>query len=70
MWRQFYEGMDWVHLPLFSLIFFIAVFLGVTAWVLLGRRGQDYDALSRLPLAEPGAVISDSRGARSHHELE
>lgn len=70
MWRQFYEGMDWVHLPLFTLLLFFAVFLGVTAWVMFARRGQDYDALSRLPLAEPGAMTSDSRGARSHHELE
>ncbi len=70
MLRQFYEGMDWVHLPLFSLLLFFAVFLGVVAWVLFVRRGQDYDALSRLPLAETGAVTSDSRGARSDHELE
>ncbi|PTL77568.1 CcoQ/FixQ family Cbb3-type cytochrome c oxidase assembly chaperone [Vitiosangium sp. GDMCC 1.1324] len=70
MWRQFYQGMDLVHLPLFTLLLFFAVFLGVTAWVLFVRRGQDYDALARLPLAEPGAVISDSRGARTDHELE
>jgi cytochrome c oxidase cbb3-type subunit IV len=70
MWRQFYEGMDLVHLPLFTLLLFFAVFLGVSAWVLLARRGQDYDVLARLPLAEPGAVTSDSRGERGHHELE
>jgi cytochrome c oxidase cbb3-type subunit 4 len=70
MWRQFYEGMELVHLPLFTLLLFFAVFLGVAAWVFLARRGQDYDALARLPLAESGAVTSDSRGARSHHELE
>jgi cytochrome c oxidase cbb3-type subunit IV len=70
MWKQFYEGMELTQLPLFTLLLFFAVFLGVAAWVFLGRRGQDYDALSRLPLAESGAVTSDSRGARTHHELE
>ncbi|AKJ01790.1 cytochrome c oxidase cbb3-type subunit 4 [Archangium gephyra] len=70
MWRQFYAGMDLVHLPLFTLILFLVVFTGVTAWVFLARRGQDYDAISRLPLAETGAVTSDSRGERIHHELE
>jgi cytochrome c oxidase cbb3-type subunit 4 len=70
MWKQFYEGMELTHLPLFTLLLFIAVFLGVAAWVFLGRRGQDYDALSRLPLAESGAVTADPRGARIHHELE
>lgn len=70
MWRQFYEGMELVHLPLFTLLLFFAVFLGVAAWVFLARRGQDYDALARLPLAEQGAVTSDSRGTRTSHELE
>jgi cytochrome c oxidase cbb3-type subunit 4 len=70
MWKQFYEGMELTHLPLFTLLLFFAVFLGVAVWVFLGRRGQDYDALSRLPLAESGAMTSDSRGARTHHELE
>jgi cytochrome c oxidase cbb3-type subunit IV len=47
-----------------------AVFPGVAAWMFFARRGQDYDALARLPLAEQGAVTSDSRGARIHRELE
>ncbi|OJT20961.1 hypothetical protein BO221_29150 [Archangium sp. Cb G35] len=70
MWRQFYAGMDMIHLPLFTLLLFCAVFTGVTAWVFLARRRQDYDVISRLPLAETVAVTSDSRGARDHHERE
>jgi cytochrome c oxidase cbb3-type subunit 4 len=70
MWRQFYEGMDFVHLPLFTLLLFCTVFFGVAAWVFVARRGQDYDALARLPLAESGAVPSDPRGTRTHHELQ
>ena len=65
MFRQFFEGMQLTHLPLFTLFLFISVFVGVSAWVFLARRGRDYDALSRLPLAETSVVPSDSRGARS-----
>lgn len=67
MYKQFYQGMSLTHLPLFTLVLFIAVFFGVLAWVFLVRRGGDFEALARLPLAEPGTVNPPS--ARSHgHE--
>jgi cytochrome c oxidase cbb3-type subunit IV len=65
MFRQFYEGMQLTHLPLFSLLLFFSVFIGVAAWVFLARRGQDYEALAQLPLADASVVSPDSRGARN-----
>ncbi len=65
MFRQFYEGMQLTHLPLFTLVLFFAVFLGVAAWVFFARRGQDYDALAQLPLTDSSVVSPDSRGARN-----
>lgn len=52
MYKQFYQGMALTGLPLFALFLFLAVFLGVLAWVFLARRGQDFDALAHLPLSE------------------
>jgi cytochrome c oxidase cbb3-type subunit 4 len=53
MFRQFFAGMQLTALPLFAMFFFLAIFIGVVAWVLLARRGQDFDGLARLPLTEP-----------------
>jgi cytochrome c oxidase cbb3-type subunit IV len=64
MFRQFYEGMQLTHLPLFTLLLFFSVFVGVAAWVFLARRGQDYEALARLPLADTSGPFPDSRGER------
>ncbi|WP_164021341.1 cbb3-type cytochrome oxidase subunit 3 [Pyxidicoccus trucidator] len=52
MYKQFYSGMDLTELPLFALVLFIMVFLGVCAWVFGVRRGKDFDALANMPLAE------------------
>ncbi|MFY1829710.1 cbb3-type cytochrome oxidase subunit 3 [Myxococcus fulvus] len=54
MYKQFYQGMTLEELPLFALVLFIAVFLGVCAWVFGARRSQDFDALSQMPLSERG----------------
>jgi cytochrome c oxidase cbb3-type subunit 4 len=64
MFRQFYEGMQLTHFPLFTLVLFFAVFVGVAAWVFLARRGRDYDTLARLPLTE-SSVVSPDRDTRS-----
>lgn len=66
MYRQFYQGMTLTHLPLFTLILFIAVFLGVVAWVFLGRRRQDFDALARMPFAEGGGAAPGPGGSDGH----
>jgi cytochrome c oxidase cbb3-type subunit 4 len=71
MYKSFYQGMSLTQLPLFSLVLFILIFLAVAAWLFIARRSGDYDALARLPLAETGAVESESiGGARGSHELE
>ncbi len=62
MYKSFYQGMQLTHLPLFTLVLFFLIFLGVAAWLFLARRGGDYDALARLPLSETGAPKSDSIG--------
>ncbi|WP_224364486.1 CcoQ/FixQ family Cbb3-type cytochrome c oxidase assembly chaperone [Hyalangium versicolor] len=62
MYRQFYQGMDWTHLPLFALLFFLAVFLGVVAWLFLARRSQDFEAAALLPLLDQGPSRQDSGG--------
>jgi cytochrome c oxidase cbb3-type subunit 4 len=54
MYKQFYAGMSLTELPLFALVLFIAVFLGVCAWVFGVRRSRDFDSLARMPLAEQG----------------
>jgi cytochrome c oxidase cbb3-type subunit 4 len=65
MYHQFYEGMDLTHLPLFTLFFFIAVFLGVVAWVFLARRSQDFESTALLPLAEQ-TVPPQATGGTGH----
>jgi len=64
MYRQFYADMDFTHLPLFALLFFLAVFLGVVAWLFLARRSRDFEAVSLLPLAEQSAPGQASGGPR------
>jgi len=54
MYKQFYQGMALTELPLFALVLFVAIFLGVCAWVFVGRRSQDFDALAHLPLTGRG----------------
>jgi cytochrome c oxidase cbb3-type subunit 4 len=64
MYRQFYAGMDLTHLPLFALLFFLAVFLGVVAWLFVARRSRDFEAVSLLPLADHSAPVQASGGSR------
>ncbi|XXF79913.1 CcoQ/FixQ family Cbb3-type cytochrome c oxidase assembly chaperone [Myxococcaceae bacterium GXIMD 01537] len=66
MYKQFYQGMDLTHLPLFTLILFIAVFFGVVAWLFVVRRAPDFDALARLPLGESGTASLPARGDSAH----
>lgn len=68
MYRQFYQGMSMTDLPLFALLLFFAIFTAVAVWVLLFRRSQDYEAISRLPLAEQVATLDNSRTSGGSHE--
>ena len=52
MYQEFYRNSALLDLPLFTLIFFIAVFLGVVAWVfVVARNDERFDRLAELPLA-------------------
>lgn len=53
MYKSFYEGMDYAHLPLFALFFFLAVFVGVLVRTFVVRRPQHYAPLAQLPLDLP-----------------
>jgi cytochrome c oxidase cbb3-type subunit 4 len=64
MWKTFYAGMEHAHLPLFSLVLFLAVFFGVVAWVYGLRRSSDFDALAQLPLSD----AAPSSGAHGHEQ--
>ena len=59
MFQEFYRGSDLLHLPLYALVFFVAVFLGVVAWVwVFGRRDERFDQLARIPF-EPSGENTD-----------
>lgn len=66
MYKQFYQGMTLTELPLFTLILFLSVFLGVVAWLFAVRRGGDYEALAQLPLGERGTGDLPSNGGNGH----
>jgi cytochrome c oxidase cbb3-type subunit 4 len=66
MYKQFYQGMSLTQLPLFTLVLFLAVFLGVVAWVFFVRRSRDFDALAQMPLAEPNAAPLASTRSHGH----
>jgi cytochrome c oxidase cbb3-type subunit 4 len=66
MYKHFYQGMSLTELPLFTLFLFLAVFLGVVAWLFVMRRSRDFEALARLPLAESNAAPLPSAGSNGH----
>ena len=49
MYRAWYEASEFLALPLVSAFLFLALFLGMLAWVLLSKR-ESYSAVSALPL--------------------
>lgn len=66
MYKQFYKGMELAHLPLFTLVLFLAVFLGVVAWAFFLRKGRDFESVAALPLdlpspARPAAIQEEGR---------
>ncbi len=52
MYRQFYAGMGFGHLPLFALLLFLTVFVAVVLRVTVFGRRPELDRLARLPLDE------------------
>ena len=62
MYAQFYAGSRLVDFPLFALVFFVAMFAAVVVRVIVVKRRSDFDAVSRLPLADDadeGAASAD-----------
>lgn len=60
MYQEFYRNSDLLHLPLFTLCFFIAVFVCVVAWVFVVRRKDDaFDRMAQMPLAGESAGGND-----------
>lgn len=52
MYRSFYEGMELAHLPLFTLLLFLAMFFGVVIRVLVFRKRDELDSLAAMPLQD------------------
>lgn len=52
MYREFYAGATLLDLPLFTLVLFVTVFLGVVARTFVLRKSRDFDALAQLPLGD------------------
>jgi cytochrome c oxidase cbb3-type subunit 4 len=52
MYRQFYEGMDLTHLPMFTLVLFILIFAAAILRTFVFRRAGDFDHLAHMPLSE------------------
>lgn len=50
MYRQFYEGMTWSDLPLFTLVLFVSIFLAVVVRLFVLHRGRDYESMARMPI--------------------
>lgn len=56
MYQEFYRGSDLLHLPLFALCLFVAVFLAVVTWLFILRRGdKKFDELAQMPFAKERA---------------
>ena len=59
MYQEFYKGSELLHLPLYALVLFVAVFMGVVAWVFVFRRKDErFDRLAELPLADGAREVT------------
>lgn len=60
MFQEAYRGSALLHLPLFALFLFLAVFVGTLAWLFVFQRRSDrFAKLARIPLdadEAPGAA--------------
>lgn len=53
MWKQHFQdaaGSAVLQFPMFALLLFMIVFVGVVAWVYLGRSPRNFDHVAALPL--------------------
>lgn len=53
MYQEFYRGSELLHLPLFTLLFFVSVFFAVVLWLFVFRRKDPkFDELAAMPLLQ------------------
>ena len=56
MFQQYYQGNEWLSLPLVALVFFFVFFLGVLVRVFFGMRDRrQVEELATLPFASETA---------------
>ena len=64
MYGQFYAGSRLVDFALFALLLFVAMFVAVVVRLTLVKRRSDFDAVSRLPLADNQRASPEGRAAK------
>lgn len=51
MRQEFYQDSPWLHLPIFALLLFVAVFVTVVAWLFIfQRKNPRIQRLASIPL--------------------
>lgn len=61
MYQEFYRGSQYLDLPLFALLLFMAVFVGTAIWLfVVQRKSPRFDRLSALPLEDETEVSHDA----------
>lgn len=60
LYAQFYAGMQWTALPVFSLLLFFGTFVAVIVRVSLASRRQEIDAAAQLPFDDRETFITTS----------
>lgn len=61
MYQEFYRTSQYLDLPLFSLLLFMAVFVGTVVWLFgVQRKSPRFDRLSALPLEKETEVRHDA----------
>ncbi len=61
MYQEFYRTSQYLDLPLFALILFMAVFVGTVVWLfIVQRKSPRFERLSALPLEKETEVIHDA----------
>jgi len=61
MYQEFYRTSQYLDLPLFSLLLFLAVFVGTVVWLFgVQRKNPRFDQIAKLPLEQETEVQHDA----------
>ncbi|HWV37376.1 MAG TPA: CcoQ/FixQ family Cbb3-type cytochrome c oxidase assembly chaperone [Vulgatibacter sp.] len=64
MFQEAYRGSELLHLPMFALFLFLAVFVGTLLWLFVFQRHSDrFARLARIPL-DADADVASNRGTK------